>query len=237
MDSGRRGDGGGGEGAWLPEEIAATQPPPEDRPAPPAPATAPDSAVAEESVPAPAVPVAATDDEESADVEKLHQRMTGVEERVMESLEVETAAQAETVKRTAIRQEALEQRVEDLIRLQEQIGRQQSALATTAESLLGRIEDIERALDELARAPAPDAARQASSYQEAQRPPAPDGEPINLNAADFDQLRGLGLSVTQAARLIARRDAVNGFTSEEEVTALPGFPKGQLKELLERTRL
>ena len=58
---------------------------------------------------------------------------------------------------------------------------------------------------------------------------------LDLNTASFEQLRGLGLSVTQSARLIAYRDVNDGFDSLDELDKIPGLPKetrGRLKTRL-----
>jgi DNA uptake protein ComE-like DNA-binding protein len=51
-----------------------------------------------------------------------------------------------------------------------------------------------------------------------------DGE-LDLNAASFEQLRGLGLSVTQAARVIGQREQHGGFSSLDDVDGVMGIPK------------
>jgi O-antigen ligase len=70
-------------------------------------------------------------------------------------------------------------------------------------------------------------------------PPAPAAEEIelDLNRATFEDLRGLGLSHTQSARLIARRDAKGGFTSLEELGDLPGFSEQVVARLKRRVRV
>lgn len=46
---------------------------------------------------------------------------------------------------------------------------------------------------------------------------------LNLNGATFEELRGLGLSVTQSARVIAYRDSRGGYASMEELDEVPGL--------------
>jgi DNA uptake protein ComE-like DNA-binding protein len=58
---------------------------------------------------------------------------------------------------------------------------------------------------------------------------------LDLNAASFEELRGLGLSVTQSARLIAYRDVRGGYNSLNELDDIPGLSKETRTEL--RTRL
>lgn len=54
---------------------------------------------------------------------------------------------------------------------------------------------------------------------------------LNLNAASFEQLRELGLSVTQAARLIGQREQHGGFETVDDVDGIVGIPKDAKKAL------
>jgi DNA uptake protein ComE-like DNA-binding protein len=47
---------------------------------------------------------------------------------------------------------------------------------------------------------------------------------VPLNGASFDELRNLGLSITQSERLISYRDSRGGFESLNEIDEVPGFP-------------
>jgi DNA uptake protein ComE-like DNA-binding protein len=62
--------------------------------------------------------------------------------------------------------------------------------------------------------------------------PSPDGR-LDLNAASFEQLRALGLSITQAGRVIGQREQHGGFQSVADVDAVVGIPKG-VKEALKQ---
>jgi len=66
---------------------------------------------------------------------------------------------------------------------------------------------------------------------------ADDAPPVDLNEATYEQLRGLGLSVTQTGRLLAHRERVGGFSSEEELDGIPGFSQSFLDELKGRIRV
>jgi hypothetical protein len=61
----------------------------------------------------------------------------------------------------------------------------------------------------------------------------PDGA-YSLATVDFDELRGLGMSVTQAKRVLRYRVERGGFASIDELDAVPGFPKGFLSEVKDR---
>jgi DNA uptake protein ComE-like DNA-binding protein len=60
--------------------------------------------------------------------------------------------------------------------------------------------------------------------------PSPEGG-LDLNAASFEQLRALGLSITQAGRVIGQREQHHGFASVEDVDAIVGIPKGVKRTL------
>src|SRR5688500_4038488 len=60
---------------------------------------------------------------------------------------------------------------------------------------------------------------------------APAGPEVDLNAATFEVLRGMGLSVTQASRFLRGRQRLGGFRSLEQIDELAGFPR-DLKLLL-----
>ena len=63
---------------------------------------------------------------------------------------------------------------------------------------------------------------------------APTAGAIAINTASYEQLRELGLSVTQAGRVLAHRERVGGFSSVEELEQIPGFPRAFLDELKHR---
>ena len=70
-------------------------------------------------------------------------------------------------------------------------------------------------------------------------PPAvePAGESngtISLSSAEFDDLRGLGMSVTQAKRVLRYREQRGGFTDFDELERVPGFPREFLAEISDR---
>jgi DNA uptake protein ComE-like DNA-binding protein len=48
---------------------------------------------------------------------------------------------------------------------------------------------------------------------------------INLSEATFDDLRSLGMSITQAKRVLDYRERLGGFDSIDDLDFLPGFPK------------
>jgi hypothetical protein len=58
-----------------------------------------------------------------------------------------------------------------------------------------------------------------------------------LNKLTFEQLRDLGLSVTQSARLLARRDARGSLASFDDLSDLAGFSREVLDQLRKRLSL
>ena len=57
------------------------------------------------------------------------------------------------------------------------------------------------------------------------------GRVLDANKATFEQLRDLGMSVTQATRVIAYRERANGFKTVDDMDTIPGFTKDKLNEL------
>ncbi len=51
------------------------------------------------------------------------------------------------------------------------------------------------------------------------------GEPLDLNKATFEELRGLGMSLTQATRVIAYREREGPFSSPDDLARVPGISK------------
>ena len=58
--------------------------------------------------------------------------------------------------------------------------------------------------------------------------------PLNLNDATFEQLRDVGLSVTQTGRVLAHRERSGRFGSVDELEGIPGFPPDFLAQIKSR---
>jgi competence ComEA-like helix-hairpin-helix protein len=54
---------------------------------------------------------------------------------------------------------------------------------------------------------------------------------VNLNTATFEELREVGLSVTQATRILAYRERFGGYSSVEDLEKVPGFPADLIESL------
>jgi DNA uptake protein ComE-like DNA-binding protein len=64
-----------------------------------------------------------------------------------------------------------------------------------------------------------------SQPAEEQGRPRRRGGPLDVNKASFEQFRELGMSVTEATRVIAYRERRNGFQSVDDLDAVPGLSK------------
>jgi len=61
-----------------------------------------------------------------------------------------------------------------------------------------------------------------------------DKGPVSLNQATFEQLRGLGLSVTQATRILAYRERFGGYSSLDDLDRVPGFSPEKIESMRSR---
>jgi DNA uptake protein ComE-like DNA-binding protein len=77
----------------------------------------------------------------------------------------------------------------------------------------------------------PHRTREPAAEEEQQ--PAPEGM-LSLSSASFEDLREIGMSVTQAKRVIRRREEQGAFTNLEELDQVPGFPKSFLADVKDR---
>jgi DNA uptake protein ComE-like DNA-binding protein len=111
----------------------------------------------------------------------------------------------------------------------------ETQLAATIEKLTDQFESLDARLRRAEeRAVADDVPLTDGGGRNADDDLEPIGGRRDLNDASFDQLRELGLSVTQATRLIAQREAHGPFTSTGELDQVPGFAAPQLEELKRR---
>jgi hypothetical protein len=92
------------------------------------------------------------------------------------------------------------------------------------EAYEARIAELSRRLEELERALRAANARASAAGASGNRD---DHGRIELNTATVEGLRELGLSITQAARLVALREARGGLASLDELDEVPGLPEAQ----------
>jgi DNA uptake protein ComE-like DNA-binding protein len=97
--------------------------------------------------------------------------------------------------------------------------------------------DAETADDDVQREPKsePEPEAEAASPEPEPEPEAVEGPEgtISLSGVTFDELRELGLSVTQSKRVLKYRDE-RGFSSVDQLDQVPGFPRSFLAELKDR---
>ena len=108
---------------------------------------------------------------------------------------------------------------------------QNQALQETVEELRRHIAELESAASTNASKPKRQQKSQRSSTRGGQR------RKLDLNNATFEELRAIGLSVTQSARLIATRDLRGGFKKIDEVDNLAGFAAGTIEDLKKRAKV
>jgi DNA uptake protein ComE-like DNA-binding protein len=107
--------------------------------------------------------------------------------------------------------------------LREQAGRREAKLEDRIRELQEQLADAKLGTHEA-----------TASKKHRRRGGSKNGAP-DVNEVSFEQLRELGLSVTQSARVIAYREARGAFDSLDELDEIPGLPKdtrGTLKDLL-----
>jgi DNA uptake protein ComE-like DNA-binding protein len=62
-------------------------------------------------------------------------------------------------------------------------------------------------------------------------------DPVDLNAATVEDLRVIGLSLTQARRVVSRRDREGAYLGVEQLAELPGMPSALLERIEPRLRV
>lgn len=65
-------------------------------------------------------------------------------------------------------------------------------------------------------------------------PPAPPGTVVNLNSGTKDELRSLGMSLTQTRRVIEYRERSGGFSSVDDLDHVVGFSRDFLERMKQR---
>jgi DNA uptake protein ComE-like DNA-binding protein len=161
---------------------------------------------------------------------EFEQREAELEQREAELEETLTEREAEFANGVReLEQTYKEKRAE----LEEQLADHANREAELVEQGARREEDLKRRIEELESAVA--AAKQgATNGSDAHtRKPAParkraskrKSAGLDINGATFEELRDLGLSVNQSARVIGYRDIGGGFDSLDELDGISGLPK------------
>lgn len=104
------------------------------------------------------------------------------------------------------------------------------------EELERRTAQLERKLRHERRRAQEEIARLRSQLRERQleeeSPVSPTGR-VDANAASFEQLRALGFTPSQSAKLIARRESAGGFNAKSDLRRITGLSKSA-RELVEK---
>jgi DNA uptake protein ComE-like DNA-binding protein len=120
------------------------------------------------------------------------------------------------------------QRLRRELRDAERLAKSEGTRAERAEQevavLRERTESMKRAAAQAAAVANPEAAHEDSAGR------------VDLNSASFEQLRAIGLSVTQAARLIGQREQHGGFASVDDVDGIVGIPRDVKQTLKDHGR-
>ena len=75
-----------------------------------------------------------------------------------------------------------------------------------------------------------------SPHAEPIEPDDPDDDLVSLNHGTFEDYRALGMSVTQAKRVITYRGRLDGYTHVDQLEQVPGFPQEFLATLKQRVK-
>jgi hypothetical protein len=182
-------------------------------------------------------------------VDTIEERLADGQRRAEEALE-RAVKQLEEVEARAAEAEA---RAARLVQLRADEGEREGRLRELLERIAAADRRARRAEDcawaavaaiEAGADPAPPPMPEAAAIPQPPEPPpeadlerAPEAERLDLNAASYDQLRALKLSVTQSDRILSFRDRSGGFRSVNELEDIPGFPRATLDELRGRLRV
>jgi DNA uptake protein ComE-like DNA-binding protein len=191
--------------------------------------------------------------------DESERRMREREEAIRAEAEERLRAETDAI-RTQMAREAEEEIATLRARLEQEAEAKRmdavvAAKAAAAEWLRGQTERLLRNAEKRAKSaepkqttPAPEPVTEEQSAVEPEHPAAalvePESKappvaaparvsPLDINKASFEQLREVGLSVTQATRVIAYRER-QGFNSVDELGSVPGFPKRFLADVRDR---
>ena len=102
--------------------------------------------------------------------------------------------------------------------------------------LRARIDELESELTDAKKRSGQRKGTAAAAKSTGRRKSAKD-DGLSLNESTFEELRDLGLTVTQSARVIAYRDVRGGFESLDELDEIPGLSKEIRSDLRKRLSL
>ena len=149
------------------------------------------------------------------------------------------AMRAETERRVQATAESVRAETEQRLRAQiaeltSTLERERAWRDEVTPAVKGPLRFLSRRTEQRAQ-PEPEAKAKAKA-KDRSRTRVEDGRVIDANAVTFEDLRGLGLSVTQATRVIAYRKRAEGFESVDDMDTIPGFDRDLLERLKKRLR-
>jgi DNA uptake protein ComE-like DNA-binding protein len=167
----------------------------------------------------------------SAEASDLHERLAEAERARGEALGARDQAAAHHAAELEQLQTRLAAAESALAEQRSQTERVLEQASNDAQAYDARIADIQRQLDKYERA-----ARQATERMVAATSGArqDDSGRYELNTITVEGLRQLGLSVTQAARLVRHREARGGFHDVGEIEDVPGLSADHRTDLMNR---
>jgi DNA uptake protein ComE-like DNA-binding protein len=172
--------------------------------------------------------------------EEAGQRTVESERRALAAEEQLEAIQADAAKRSSemraaaadwLRGRAEALRREGEARAREKTERERELRHRDVEDRIGEVTERAGAAEKTARDTAISETHEwtAGALQE-----APTEKKPSLSTASFEELRAVGLSVTQTQRVIEYREKHAGFNSLDELDSVPGFERSLLVELKSR---
>jgi DNA uptake protein ComE-like DNA-binding protein len=114
-----------------------------------------------------------------------------------------------------------------------EVAAEQDAARRELEEVKARAESLEQPAEEPKRTPRETAISETHEWTAGALQEAPT-EKLSVSSASFEELRALGLSVTQTQRVIEYRETSGGFNSLDELDSVPGFERSLLVELKSR---
>ena len=169
--------------------------------------------------------------------EALERALARLEE--IESRAAEAEARADRAERLAALKAEETERTARLREILDRIAAAEQRASSAEERARAAVEKFSEPLSEAAAARAgraaepPDLGGADLGPEQAIPVDAPAG-PVSINAATYEELRALGLSVTQTGRVLARRERSGPFSSVDELDQIPGFDADFLDELKAR---
>jgi DNA uptake protein ComE-like DNA-binding protein len=172
--------------------------------------------------------------------ERAGQRAIESERRAHAAEEQLAAIQADAAKRSSelraaaadwLRGRAEALRQEGEARAREKIERERELRHRDVE---GRIGEVTEGAGAAEKTPRDTAISETHEWTAGALQEAPTEKKLSLSTASFEELRAVGLSVTQTQRVIEYREANDGFNSLDELDLVPGFERSLLVDVKSR---